>query len=58
MGKKRYPEASRLMITDHCGGSNRPRLRLWKIERQRLAKELRIPITVCHLSPAPANGIN
>src|SRR6266702_1953882 len=51
MGKKRYPKASRLMITADGGGSNGHRLRLWKIELQRLAKELRIPITVCHLPP-------
>jgi len=51
MGKKRYPKASRLMITADGGGSNGHRLRLWKIELQRLANELRIPITVCHLPP-------
>src|SRR5205823_2539141 len=48
---KRYPKTSRLMITADGGGSNGHRLRLWKIELQRLAKELRIPITVCHLPP-------
>jgi hypothetical protein len=51
MGQKRYPKASRLMITADGGGSNDHRLRLWKIELQRLANELRIPITVCHLPP-------
>lgn len=51
MGRKRYPKASRLMITADSGGSNGHRLRLWKIELQRLANELRIPITVCHLPP-------
>jgi hypothetical protein len=51
MEKKRHPKAIRLMITAHGGGSNGPRLRLWKIELQRLANELRIPITVCHLPP-------
>jgi hypothetical protein len=51
MGQKRYPQASRLMITADGGGSNGHRLRLWKIELQRLANELRIPITVCHLPP-------
>jgi hypothetical protein len=51
MGQKRYPKASRLMITADGGGSNGHRLRLWKIELQRLANELRIPITVCHLPP-------
>jgi hypothetical protein len=51
MGQKRYPKASRLMITADGGGSNGHRPRLWKIELQRLANELRIPITVCHLPP-------
>jgi hypothetical protein len=51
MGQKRYPKASRLMITADRGGSNGHRPRLWKIELQRLANELRIPITVCHLPP-------
>ncbi len=39
------------MITADGGGSNGTRLRLWKIELQTLANELRIPITVCHLPP-------
>ena len=32
-------------------GSNGSRVRLWKIELQKLADELAIPITVCHLPP-------
>jgi hypothetical protein len=32
-------------------GSNGDRVRLWKIELQRLADQLCIPITVCHLPP-------
>ncbi len=51
MGHERYPRASRLMITADGGGSNGHRVRLWKIELQELAKELGIPITVCHLPP-------
>ena len=51
MGRERYPRASRLMITADGGGSNGHRVRLWKIELQALADELRIPITVCHLPP-------
>jgi hypothetical protein len=30
------------------GGSNGYRVRLWKVELQKLADELKIPITVCH----------
>ena len=51
MGKQRYPNAKRLMITADGGGSNGYRVRLWKIELQKLSIELGIPITVCHLPP-------
>ena len=51
MGQQRYPEASELLITADCGGSNGYRLRLWKFELQRLANELGLTITVCHLPP-------
>jgi len=51
MGKRRHPKARRLMITADGGGSNGYRVRLWKIELQKLANELRLPITVCHMPP-------
>jgi hypothetical protein len=51
MGKKRYPKATRLMISADGGGSNGYRVRLWKVELQKLAEELKLPITVCHLPP-------
>jgi hypothetical protein len=51
MGQKRFPKARRLMIISDGGGSNGYRARLWKIELQLLANEIRIPITVCHLLP-------
>lgn len=51
MGQDRYPDARELLITADCGGSNGYRVRLWKVELQRLADELRFPITVCHLPP-------
>src|SRR5215469_3036434 len=51
MGRKRYPKAKRLMIAADGGGSNGYRTRLWKIELQHLANELKLPITVCHLPP-------
>lgn len=51
MGKPRYPNAKRLMVTADCGGSNGYRVRLWKLELQLLADELGIEITVCHLPP-------
>jgi hypothetical protein len=51
MGKKRYPKATRLMISDDGGGSNGYRVRLWKVELQNLVYELKFPVTVCHLPP-------
>src|SRR6202165_5205070 len=51
MGNKRHPKAKRLMITADGGGSNGYRVRLWKVELQKLSDELKRPITVCHLPP-------
>jgi hypothetical protein len=51
MGKKRHPKAKRLMITADGGGSNGYRVRLWKVELQKLSDEFKLPITVCHLPP-------
>ena len=58
MGKKRYPNPKGLLVTADGGGCNGYRVRLWKIELpQKLANELKVPITVCHLPPGPASGI-
>ena len=51
MGEERHPEAMELLITADCGGSNGYRLRLWKLELQRLANAIGIPVTVCHYPP-------
>ena len=51
MGRARYPTAKRLMITADGGGSNGARVRLWKVELQKLVDEIGIPVTVCHLPP-------
>jgi hypothetical protein len=51
MGRERYPQATRLLITADCGGSNGARVRLWKRELQTLANEIGVAITVCHLPP-------
>jgi hypothetical protein len=37
LGKARYPDATRLVVTADCGGSNGARVRLWKRELQRFA---------------------
>ena len=51
VGYERYSQARELFITADCGGSNGYRTRLWKLELQRLADELGVPITVCHFPP-------
>ena len=51
LGRERYPNATRLQITADCGGSNGNRVRLWKVELQRLADETGLEIGVCHFPP-------
>ena len=51
LGQERHPQARRLLITADCGGSNGARVRLWKVELQKLARELGLEISVCHLPP-------
>jgi hypothetical protein len=51
MGQPVYPKAHRLLITADAGGSNGPRLRLWKVELQKLADETGLRIAVCHFPP-------
>jgi transposase len=51
LGQSFYPNATSLLITADGGGSNGYRVRLWKVELQKLANELQIPIMVCHLPP-------
>ena len=51
VGRERYPDADKIMVTADCGGSNGPRLRLWKVELQRLADETGLTFQVCHYPP-------
>ena len=51
IGRARYPEATRLVITADGGGSDGYRVRLWKRELQRLADDTGIAIEVHHLPP-------
>ena len=51
MGSPLYPDAERLLITDDGGGSNGARVRLWKVELQKLSDETGLAISVCHLPP-------
>jgi hypothetical protein len=51
MGREVYPETTKLLICADCGGSNGYRIRLWKIELQKLASETGLKITTCHFPP-------
>ena len=51
MGKPRFPDATRLLITADAGGSNGHRVRAWKAELAKLAAETGLEITVCHYPP-------
>src|ERR1022692_97117 len=51
MGRDRFPDADRLLITADAGGSNGYRIRAWKVELARLAAETGLRITVCHYPP-------
>lgn len=51
MGRRRYPDATELMITADGGGSNGYRVRLWKVALQKFANESELHISVCHFPP-------
>jgi len=51
MGRQRFPNADRLLITADAGGSNGYRLRAWKVQLARLGAETGLRITVCHYPP-------
>jgi len=51
IGKAKYPHATQLLVTADGGGSNGYRLRLWKVELQKLADEIGVAISVCHFPP-------
>jgi transposase len=51
MGTEAYPQAGKLLITADSGGSNGARVRLWKLELQKLADETGLEISICHLPP-------
>lgn len=51
MGCPVYPKAHSLLVTADSGGSNGSRVRLWKLELQRLADDTGLTVTVCHFPP-------
>jgi hypothetical protein len=51
MGWQRYPDTDKLMITADGGGSNGSRVRLFKVELQKLADDTGLTLQVCHYPP-------
>jgi len=51
MGRDRFPDATRLLITADAGGSNGYRLRAWKTQLAAFAAETGLRVTVCHYPP-------
>jgi transposase len=51
MGKRKYPKATRILVTADSGGSNSPRTRLWRVELQKLANETGMILELCHYPP-------
>lgn len=51
IGRKRYPRMHELTITADCGGSNGARVRLWKVELQKLADETGLTLRIHHYPP-------
>jgi transposase len=51
MGKIRFPEATKLLITADAGGSNGYRVRAWKWHLAEFAAETGLEITVAHYPP-------
>lgn len=50
-GRKRYAQATGILVCADGGGSNGSRARAWKFYLQELANKLGIPITVVHYPP-------
>jgi len=51
MGSKAYPDATDVLITADCGGSNGYRVRLWRLMLQQFADRTGLSFTVAHLPP-------
>jgi transposase len=51
LGRARFPNATRLLITADAGGSNGYRVRAWKWHLAALAAETGLEVTVCHYPP-------
>ena len=51
MGRERYPEMKQLTIAADGGGSNGSCVRLFKVERQKLADATGLTLQMCHYPP-------
>lgn len=51
LGRDRYPNTKKILITADAGGSNGYRLRLWKKELQLFADQTGLEVSVCHFPP-------
>lgn len=51
LGRSRYPQAKRLLLTADSGGSNSSRSRLWKVSLQQFADDTGLILEVCHFPP-------
>jgi transposase len=51
MGRRRFPHATKLLVTADSGGSNSARCRLWKVALQRFADETGLQVSVTHFPP-------
>jgi hypothetical protein len=51
IGSNKYPHATKLLITCDSGGSNGSRVKLWKVELQKLANKTGLDINVSHFPP-------
>jgi transposase len=51
LGRRKYPRATRLLITADSGGSNSPRTRLWRWALQQFANETGLALELCHYPP-------
>lgn len=58
MGRERYANTHSLTITADGGGSNGARVRLWKVELQKLVDETGLCIFVLHLPPGTSKWNN
>lgn len=51
LGRARFPDATRLLVTADAGGSNGYRVRAWKWHLAKLAAETGLNVTVAHYPP-------